>query len=188
MEAKLERTKEAGLGRRAFTKKIHALISVGILIATAVAYFGGYGTGSSASNMEARILADVTQATGIDAATMNKAEVARVYLESGVQDARHGYEMIWATSCSSANVRVAGVDEALMSKLRPVITKLGNKYGKADYMAIDRIYGQGAYSVCMMYDVELNQIQKHALSSLRGENRDFSCLTPIRRVCTMVSM
>ncbi len=169
-------------------KKNEWLFPVAILVMAIFGYWTDIGDKSNASHMDSRIQVDVRAVIGSKADTLNKSELSRIYLENSVQNESAGYEMVWATSCSSANVRVAGLDELMMKKLNPAITSLNNKYGKAEYKTIDRIFGQRAYSVCTMYDVDLNETQKYALSNLRSENNDFRCLTPLRRVCSMVLM
>lgn len=188
MEANAKKGLLLGISAKEIMRKNEWLIPLAILIVTAFAYLADAGATSNTSHMDSRINSDVNIAIGTEANTLSKAELSRVYLENSVQNEKAGYEMVWATSCSSANVRVAGLDKEVMKKLNPAITNLNNKYGKADNKAIDRIFEQNAYSVCAMYDVELNEIQQHALSNLRGEDKSFSCLTPIRRVCSMVSM
>jgi len=146
------------------------------------------GGTSNAAHMDSRIYTDVSAVVGPKADTLSKAELSRIYLENSVQNSKTGYEMVWATSCSSANVRVAGVDAATMETLNPTISKLDAQFGKADYKSIDRLYGQNAYLVCSLFEVELNDTQTHALKELRGEDKSFSCLTPIRRACSVVPM
>ena len=176
------------LSLKALRNKLEWLMPILILGAVAVGYMADIGGTENAAHMDNRIHTDVSAVVGTAADTLSKAELTRMYLENTVQNSKAGYEMVWATSCSSANVRVAGVDAATMETLNPTIAKLDTQYGKADYKSIDRIYGQNAYLVCSLFKVELNETQSHALKGLRGEDKSFSCLTPIRRACSVVPM